>query len=1246
MYGRGGLRSLLVCVSLAGPTLEVALGGENRLFIADDTYFVVWTVNADSGEVLRGFPLPAEAMGNILPRGESGLAFDGTDLFYTRSCSRHVWVLDPVSGSLRRTIVKPSMAITGLASGPGGLFGVSSTQIPGSLVAFDPLTGDLLGPRRHIPGALRAIAFNADAGSIYLRIGALEVRELSPAGETLRSFPPPAPLAALCHGSATLFALSEAGVVYRLDPASGNPLASFVPAGRGSPQGIRGSSIAVGAVSTNPGDGTGSLEGGDIPDARLKIQDSTIVAGKTAAVPILLSSTAETHGFTIAAIHDPVLLSLETISFDDTVTGYGDPELLFTTLHPNGGTVSVAFNVLIQHDVAIPPGENMIIARYGYRCVDPELQSPITTEVRFADGVLGSPPLDNLLVFNDLSYAPDLLSGKIACRPRSENPGGPEFFCGGPLGPDGVPSIPAARSGERVTLDFFYAFGEPQGAVLQGLSMALEHDCRLTVLEHTFRVPEESITAAVDADFVEFQADGDGDDGDGCEMVLAILVDSEPPFNAASLPATYKPLLLASVDMEIGGGVQVGECLEIRFRDGVNGQGKIPIRNLFSLDNQSVEVTTYSSSVCVTATGPSFYCGSATLAENGRPEPSAGLPGEEVDVCFWYSSPGEDVLALTQALRFDCRLECLEGTFAISPEASAFLNAGMVRFQCESDPADGDGCEMVLEITPGPDDPPSTVILPPANRPMQLGCARVRIRQDAPRGPCLPLEYLDGIDGRGETPTSNTVTLHGGPVSPHTFDGQVCVLAAESSKFFGGGPSLGSDGRPERITEVPAGERAPFCFWYSSPEDEFTGPVGVQGMSMALCYDCRLTAIETSFRVPPDSITAAIEAEYVQFHVDNDPGDGDGCEMILGILVDADPPFDGRTLPNTEEPLKLACVDMEVNPTTELGTCLEIDFCDGANGDGKVPINNLVSIQSQSQQVETFGSAICVSHLGPCFFCGGSVLDPSGNLPVDATGAPGEPAELCLWYNAPEKITSVYGPFHHIQGLSMALTFDCRNEAIESSVRIPPDSILAIMDAEYVSLQADNDPADGDGCEILLGVLIDANPPFDGRTLPPTEVPLKLVCVDLLLPSDAVCNDCFPVNFQDGLNGRGKVPIRNLVSVDNYSFLACTVDCKVCVTETEQLTFIRGDCNFDGRVDIADAAHIISSLFAADMYRPLPVCLDACDANDDGRLDLADAITVLRYLFQRGKIPPQPGPLTPGFDPTEDLLDCGSHPCS
>ena len=73
-----------------------------------------------------------------------------------------------------------------------------------------------------------------------------------------------------------------------------------------------------------------------------------------------------------------------------------------------------------------------------------------------------------------------------------------------------------------------------------------------------------------------------------------------------------------------------------------------------------------------------------------------------------------------------------------------------------------------------------------------------------------------------------------------------------------------------------------------------------------------------------------------------------------------------------------------------------------------------------------------------------------------------------------------------------------------------------------------------------------------------------------------------------------------------------------------QEPFIRGDCNNDGIVNIADASFILNLLF---QVGPPGACFDACDANADGIIDLADAVFIQSYRLLAGSPPPPPFPV-------------------
>ena len=82
--------------------------------------------------------------------------------------------------------------------------------------------------------------------------------------------------------------------------------------------------------------------------------------------------------------------------------------------------------------------------------------------------------------------------------------------------------------------------------------------------------------------------------------------------------------------------------------------------------------------------------------------------------------------------------------------------------------------------------------------------------------------------------------------------------------------------------------------------------------------------------------------------------------------------------------------------------------------------------------------------------------------------------------------------------------------------------------------------------------------------------------------------------------------------------------------------FIRGECNGDDSITIADAIFLLGFLFNSG---PAPTCQDACDINDDSGIDIGDGVYLLAYLFSAGPNPQNPFPDC-GIDPTADALEC------
>lgn len=86
----------------------------------------------------------------------------------------------------------------------------------------------------------------------------------------------------------------------------------------------------------------------------------------------------------------------------------------------------------------------------------------------------------------------------------------------------------------------------------------------------------------------------------------------------------------------------------------------------------------------------------------------------------------------------------------------------------------------------------------------------------------------------------------------------------------------------------------------------------------------------------------------------------------------------------------------------------------------------------------------------------------------------------------------------------------------------------------------------------------------------------------------------------------------------------------------DEVTFLRGDVNGDGSLDVTDGSLLQLWLTGGGTT---PACLDAADVNDDGMVNLSDPIDLFEFLYQGSNPPPAPYP-SAGSDPTADGLDC------
>ena len=89
-------------------------------------------------------------------------------------------------------------------------------------------------------------------------------------------------------------------------------------------------------------------------------------------------------------------------------------------------------------------------------------------------------------------------------------------------------------------------------------------------------------------------------------------------------------------------------------------------------------------------------------------------------------------------------------------------------------------------------------------------------------------------------------------------------------------------------------------------------------------------------------------------------------------------------------------------------------------------------------------------------------------------------------------------------------------------------------------------------------------------------------------------------------------------------------------------SFLRGDCNDDGEVNVSDAACALDRLFAG---AAAPGCLAALNMNGDADVNIADPVWLLNFLFGGGPVIPAPFPdCGPGLLPADTALGCANPP--
>lgn len=401
--------------------------------------------------------------------------------------------------------------------------------------------------------------------------------------------------------------------------------------------------------------------------------------------------------------------------------------------------------------------------------------------------------------------------------------------------------------------------------------------------------------------------------------------------------------------------------------------------------------------------------------------------------------------------------------------------------------------------------------------------------------------------------------------------------------------------------------------------DNDLGPV--QGFVTVVAHDNTVITLE---EISIGADTAAADAEFV---VTNVYETGGSC----GVVLDFQSPFDAQTIPQGVgihlSTFSYSCIEeviyTEDTDPAPVATTTALTLVDGQFG--APPLSNVLVIGglSEAPLLES-GTFTCVPVEVPTE---DTILWMETFFDVDAGNYAyvGQTGDLCFYYKDDDD---------YIQGFTFTVCYDCNLTVDEDSWQFN-GSILDQVGIEYLATQVDDDCSDGETGELIVALLLDALPPFEGQTLPQTadlnEGRLLIGKMRVTVDDDAECNEEQPITWCNDIDGNGEVLLYNNVVIDFESIQVYERHDTFVYVVPEEI-FQRGDCNSDDQVDLADPAAMLGHQFAGFSI----LCPDACDSNDDGILNMADSVYLLNWLFQFGPILPAPGPYEDGPDATLD----------
>lgn len=965
------------------------------------------------------------------------------------------------------------------------------------------------------------------------------------------------------------------------------------------------SNIVISAgLSAGAADGV-VLTGGTVtldppPPVTFLLAGDSIPFGGTGVATVRMDNAVEVEAYVLAITHDPSELILDSIDITGTSAEAVGAEFVSGSLFPSGGSLEV----ILDFDPPfagqmIAPGASNPIANFHYGCVDsPILGTPdLVSPIQFEDGVLGSPPEDNVVT--------------IATGPISPTLGGAaEMICAAGCSP--VVDPPDDTVGD-------FTFRVETVAVAYTSYVPI----RISIAEDPGHPGYPNL---VDAFTLRW-----GSMADDCRSLWTFI----PPYPLPYLQAAN------------------------------GGAGPDYFDVLMDSDSAMAVWVVY---VIVDSSGLSgltFPTMQEVIALYYFPSFHGSLSGSTVEFPLELSTePGPlanslSVGGVAQSVGLD------HGLLSLTPPISPPVPPDFVRGDTDANGVIG-APEVIFLL--------NYLYLFAQQPPSESGDAN-----DDERVDLADAAYLTRfLGGAGPAPPA-PYPVAGGDPTP------------------GGTPPVTDPGLIFSISfpQAVPGDTFEFEFRATTPEP-------IDGFSLALGYDCWLQGLYVNFS---NTAIDSVGIEFFNYNIDNDPNDGDGCELVVGSLVEALYPFEVRQIPVLADGV-LFRAEFSVSELARPDIELLIEHVDGLNGAGLVPIDNLVIVDGLPRRPGTRLPGAVLTIPEPEFLrgdadgnglvegmTGGTDLDndivaalaflfESGTAPIDdVPGAPNfdildanddgraDPTDIVFLNHFfagtgsapplpypisgtdptddplasalssfppdPEPAVTIRAP--HLEacpGETFPLPFSYSTSievhAVTVAIQFDPwvlqmtglsiaGSPLESVGVEYAQHSIDNNALDGDPGELVVAIILDLFAPYAGQTAPLGTDQL-LFTVDAGAASGLTGVETSTLTFVTA-DGAAAQPVRNLVTVTDagIGFLdsrtPVLLDGSVTVTpgRTEP-AFLPGDGNGDGALDIGDAVAILQYLFL-DGAAP---CLASLDAFEDGAVSISDALLVVCWLFNCG----------------------------